>query len=104
MLFFGVDNSSSTHTDNIKKDKLVLGEKQMHRLTNTTITTENKYTEAYYSIDFTKAKKNMYVCSYPTVPVKKCQSLTSFHENLQKVIEDLYSSTKRSEICIFCVI
>ena len=46
MLFFGVENSSSTHTDNIKKDKLVLGEKQMHRLTNTTITTEDKYTEA----------------------------------------------------------
>ena len=49
---FGVENSSSTHTDNIKENVLVLGEGQRQRLDNITITAE-----ATYSINFTRSKK-----------------------------------------------
>ena len=42
-VFFGVDNSSSVHIDNNKKDILVLGEDQTQELNDTTITVEVKY-------------------------------------------------------------
>ena len=46
-------------------------------------------------------QKNMYFCSYLTVPAKTNNPERFFFcKNLQKIIEDLY--TKMSEICIFC--
>ena len=51
-----------------------------------------------------KKKKIAYVCGYPTVPAKKYQPETFFRENLQKIIEDLYLFTEKSETCIFCAI
>ena len=42
-IVFGVDNISSKHTDNRKKDILVLGEKSTNELDDTTITVEAKY-------------------------------------------------------------
>ena len=42
-IIFGVDKSSSAHTDNNKKDILVLGEGPTQGLDDTTIMTEAKY-------------------------------------------------------------
>ena len=42
-IIFGVDNISSKHTDNRKKDILVLGEKPTNELDDTTVTMEAKY-------------------------------------------------------------
>ena len=44
--------SSSVHVDNKKKDILILGESPAHRLDDTTLTAEKKY-----SINFTKSNK-----------------------------------------------
>lgn len=43
IIIFGVDNSSSMHTDNREKDILVLGKNSASRLDNATITAEAKY-------------------------------------------------------------
>ena len=40
VVIFGVDNSLSVHTDNKKKDILVLGESQIQRLNDGNITAE----------------------------------------------------------------
>ena len=49
---FGVDNSSSMHTDNRKEEILVFGEGLPQGLCNTTITEEAKY-----SINFTLGQR-----------------------------------------------
>ena len=49
---FGVDNSSSSHPDNIKNDILVLGEGSIDESEDTKITTEVKY-----FVNITKSKK-----------------------------------------------
>ena len=52
VITFGVENNSSTHTDNKEKYILVFGEGPTQGLDNTTITAEAKY-----SINFTASKK-----------------------------------------------
>ena len=52
MLVFGVDNSLSVHTDNRKKDVLVLVEGPANGLDNTPVTAESKY-----SVNITKSRK-----------------------------------------------
>ena len=52
VVIFGVDNSSSSHPDNIKNDILVLGEGPIDESDDTKITTEVKY-----SVNITKSKK-----------------------------------------------
>ena len=43
VIIFGVDTSSSVHTDNKQKDILILAEGPTHRLDGTTLTSEKKY-------------------------------------------------------------
>ena len=50
LIFFGVDNSSSAHTDNRKTDMFVLSEGLVDGLDDTTITAEAKY-----SIEITRS-------------------------------------------------
>ena len=52
VIIFGVDNSSSVHVDNKKKDIFVLGEGPTQGLDDTTITAEAKY-----FINFTESGK-----------------------------------------------
>ena len=51
-VIFGVDNSSSVHIDNKKKDTLILGKGSTQVINNTAIAAEAKY-----SIDFLRAQK-----------------------------------------------
>ena len=46
----------------------------------------------------------MHVCGYPTFPAKKYLPQTFFCENLQKNLEDLYLSAKKSESSVIIVI
>ena len=54
VVVFGVDNSSSVHIDNRKKDISVLGKGPTQGLENATITTEAKY-----SINFSRSKRKL---------------------------------------------
>ena len=49
-----------------------------------------------------RSKRDTYVRGYPTVPAQK--PWTFLRENLQKIIKDLFLSTKKSRIRIFCAI
>ena len=60
-----VDNSSSTHTVNKKKDHLILGEVSTYGLEDTKLTTQAKY-----PVKIIKARKNIvsvYTTMQPTV-------------------------------------
>ena len=59
VIIFGVDNSSSTHTNNRKKYIFVFGEGPMQGLVDSTITTEAKY-----SINLYKIKKEILSLHY----------------------------------------
>ena len=48
VVIFGVDNSSSVHTDNKKKDSSVFGEGPIQGLNGTTITTEVSYSANFW--------------------------------------------------------
>ena len=50
--FFGVDNSSSIHIDNKKKDMLVLGKGSTQGLDDATITAESEY-----SVNFSRSAR-----------------------------------------------
>ena len=52
VIIFGVDNGSSVHDDNEKKNISVLGEGPTQRLDDTTITAEDKY-----PINFIESRK-----------------------------------------------
>ena len=56
VVIVGVDNSSSTHADNRKKDIIILGEGSTDKLDDTT-----KTTEAEYSVNITKSEKKIYL-------------------------------------------
>ena len=56
LLFFGVDNSLSVHTDNINKDVLVLDERSTDGLDDTA-----GKAEAKYSFNVTKSRKKIYL-------------------------------------------
>ena len=56
LLFFGVDNSLSVHTDNINKDVLVLGERSTDGLDDTA-----GKAKAEYSFNITKSRKKIYL-------------------------------------------
>ena len=53
-IIFGVDNSSSMHIDNYRKDILILGKDQTQGFDDTTITAEAKY-----SINFQDQEENL---------------------------------------------
>ena len=57
LIIFGVDNSSSVHTDSRNKNILVLGEGPTKDLDNAAITAEAKY-----RINFTESGKRFVLC------------------------------------------
>ena len=54
VIIFGVDNSLSVHTDNRKKDILVLGKRPTDGLDDTRVTAEVKY-----SVNITNPRKKI---------------------------------------------
>ena len=83
VIIFRVDNSSSVHVDNKKKNTLAFSEGSTQRLDDITLTTEDKY-----SISSTESRKIFELILHIMLATVSCLLMVQKHINSKQKIKE----------------